>query len=57
MKQCWHSEADERPTFSELVQTIESDLESMADYLAIGSATDSATQDQEDAEIRIDIVF
>ena len=33
MLQCWNSSSDERPTFSELVVTIENMLTSMANYI------------------------
>ncbi len=33
--ECWISEPSERPTFKELVQTIDTHLNKIADYLAL----------------------
>ena len=39
MLQCWNSSSDERPTFSELVITIENMLTSMANYIDFNQFT------------------
>ena len=39
MLQCWNSSPDERPTFSELVVTIENMLTSMANYIDFNQFT------------------
>ena len=39
MLQCWNSSSDERPTFSELVVTIENMLTSMTNYIDFNQFT------------------
>ena len=39
MLQCWNSSPDERPTFSNLVATIENLLTSMANYIDFNQFT------------------
>ena len=39
MLQCWNSSSDERPTFSELIVTIENILTSMANYIDFNQFT------------------
>ena len=39
MLQCWNSSPDERPTFSDLVVTIENMLTSMANYIDFNQFT------------------
>ena len=37
MHQCWSEEPENRPSFSQLVESLSRSLEEMADYLHIGA--------------------
>ena len=49
MQDCWESEPEKRPPFSELVSTISSFLESVAGYLELGM---SLQQKDNESELR-----
>lgn len=40
MRQCWLSEADERPDFSALAELLEAELEAMSEYLSLMKTLD-----------------
>ena len=46
MLECWKENPDERPTFSQLVVTISSQLEGMAGYLDVGMFGDLQSSDE-----------
>ena len=46
MLECWKENPDERPTFSQLVVTISSQLEGLAGYLDVGMFGDLQSSDE-----------
>ena len=48
IQDCWQSEPEKRPPFSELVSTISSFLESVAGYLELGMSL----QQEDESELR-----
>ena len=48
MKQCWHADPDDRPTFSELQSEISSALTTMAGYMEFSEFASVASLDRDD---------